>query len=88
MQDSARARFCLSGATALARAFHISFLWSESFAAVAQVLWLDLTAAKARYGRWIGGELPTFAEFARTTKVDLCLISFDPQWQEVHHFRA
>ncbi|EIE19122.1 hypothetical protein COCSUDRAFT_38365 [Coccomyxa subellipsoidea C-169] len=32
------------------------------------VLWLDLTAAKARYGRWINGELPTFAEFARTTK--------------------
>lgn len=33
-----------------------------------QVLWLDLTAAKARYGRWIGGELPQFTEFARTTR--------------------
>ena len=33
-----------------------------------QVLWLDLTAAKARYGRWIGGELPQFAEFARSTR--------------------
>ncbi|BDA49511.1 Endonuclease MutS2 [Coccomyxa sp. Obi] len=32
------------------------------------VLWLDLTAAKARYGRWIGGELPQFADFARTTR--------------------
>lgn len=25
-----------------------------------QVIWLDVVAARARYGRWIGGTLPTF----------------------------
>ena len=25
-----------------------------------QVVWLDVVAARARYGRWIGGTLPTF----------------------------
>ena len=25
-----------------------------------QVVWLDVVAARARYGRWIGGALPTF----------------------------
>lgn len=25
-----------------------------------QVIWLDVIAARARYGRWIGGTLPTF----------------------------
>ncbi|CAL5224634.1 g7352 [Coccomyxa viridis] len=32
------------------------------------VLWLDTTAAKARYGRWIDGCLPSFAPFPTTTK--------------------
>jgi transcription initiation factor TFIID subunit TAF12 len=32
------------------------------------VLWLDLTAAKARYGRWLGGTLPAFVPFQRTTR--------------------
>ena len=34
----------------------------------AQVLWLDLTAAKARYGRWLGAALPGFVPFQRTTR--------------------
>ena len=25
-----------------------------------QVVWLDVVAARARYGRWIGGYLPSF----------------------------
>ena len=25
-----------------------------------QVVWLDVVAARARYGRWIGGSLPSF----------------------------
>ena len=33
-----------------------------------QVLWLDITAAKARYGRWIDGCLPAFAPFPTTTR--------------------
>ena len=33
-----------------------------------QVLWLDSTAAKARYGRWIDGCLPAFAPFPTTTR--------------------
>ncbi len=35
---------------------------------IVQVLWLDITAAKARYGRWIDGCLPTFVPFPTTTK--------------------
>ncbi len=27
------------------------------------MLWLDITAAKARYGRWIDGCLPSFVPF-------------------------
>lgn len=32
-----------------------------------QVLWLDITAAKARYGRWIDGCLPSFVPFPTST---------------------
>ncbi|CAK0787588.1 hypothetical protein CVIRNUC_010810 [Coccomyxa viridis] len=32
------------------------------------VLWLDITAAKARYGRWIDGCLPAFVPFPTTTR--------------------
>lgn len=31
-----------------------------------QVLWLDAVAARARYGRWIGGVLPEFVPFPKT----------------------
>lgn len=33
-----------------------------------QVLWLDITASKARYGRWIDGCLPAFVPFPTTTR--------------------
>lgn len=33
-----------------------------------QVVWLDTTAAKARYGRWIGGTLPQLTPFPKTGK--------------------
>ena len=33
-----------------------------------QVLWLDITAAKARYGRWIDGCLPSFVPFPTSTR--------------------
>ena len=32
------------------------------------MLWLDITAAKARYGRWIDGCLPAFVPFPTTTR--------------------
>ena len=40
----------------------------EVSCALWQVLWLDTTAAKARYGRWIDGCLPAFAPFPTTTR--------------------
>ena len=32
------------------------------------MLWLDITAAKARYGRWIDGCLPSFVPFPTSTR--------------------
>lgn len=32
------------------------------------MLWLDVTASRARYGRWVEGTLPTFVPFQRTTR--------------------
>jgi hypothetical protein len=32
------------------------------------VVWLDITAAKARYGRWLGASIAAFVPFARTTR--------------------
>jgi hypothetical protein len=37
-------------------------------AAAPQVVWLDAAAARARYGRWIGGVLPELAPFPKTGK--------------------
>ena len=34
-----------------------------------QVVWLDVIAARARYGRWIGGCLPSFVPVPMTGKV-------------------
>ena len=34
----------------------------------AQVVWLDSVAARARYGRWMGGVLPEFLPFPKTGK--------------------
>lgn len=34
-----------------------------------QVVWLDVIAARARYGRWIGGCLPCFVPVPMTGKV-------------------
>jgi hypothetical protein len=33
-----------------------------------QVVWLDNVAARARYGRWLGGVLPEFVPFPKTGK--------------------
>lgn len=33
-----------------------------------QVVWLDATAARARYGRWVNGVLPEFVPFPKTSK--------------------
>lgn len=33
-----------------------------------QVVWLDAVAARARYGRWVGGVLPEFVPFPKTGK--------------------
>ena len=33
---------------------------------MSQVVWLDVTAARSRYGAWIGGCLPEFVPFPRT----------------------
>lgn len=33
-----------------------------------QVVWLDVTAAKARYGRWLDGAIPAFVPFPKTTR--------------------
>ena len=32
------------------------------------MVWLDLAAARSRYGRWIDGALPEFVPFPRTTR--------------------
>ena len=33
-----------------------------------QVVWLDVAAARSRYGRWVDGALPEFVPFPRTTR--------------------
>ena len=34
-----------------------------------QVVWLDVTVAKARFGRWIEGSLPQFGPFPKVGRV-------------------
>ena len=33
-----------------------------------QVVWLDVTASKSRYGVWLGASLPEFVPFPKTGK--------------------
>lgn len=40
----------------------------RQYAVAVQIVWLDLAAARSRYGRWIEGYLPEFVPFPRTTR--------------------
>ena len=33
-----------------------------------QVVWLDVTASRSRYGEWLGASLPEFVPFPKTGK--------------------
>ena len=56
--------FCACGILSLTTRAQYPAPWPNY--CMAQVVWLDTVAARARYGRWIGGVLPELVPFPKT----------------------